>query len=162
MIQGYYKLRERINELFPVEAPYKVGPASVDVRIGDWLIFENGYQYDLRHCSEEKPYWMTPGQFLLAEMYEETCIPLDLTAEFILKSSLARAGYDHSLAGLVDPGWRGRLTLELKNKYQIKSIPLWPLMPIGQLVYHKTEGARPYAGRYQGDTSVSPARKEVW
>lgn len=38
----------------------------------------------------------------------EACV-----AELRLKSSAARAGLDHALAGWIDPGFRGQLTLEL-------------------------------------------------
>ena len=142
--------------------PYKIGPASADVRIGSNMVLENGYVINLaRTYSEERPYWLAPGQFVLLDMYEETYVPLDLTAEFKLKSTRAREGYNHALAGFIDPGWKGILTLEIKNNNVQKSLPLYPRMPIGQLIYFQTIGATEYVGRYQGTTMVAEAREEV-
>lgn len=55
---------------------------------------------------------------------------------FFLKSSRAREGYENLHAGYADPGWHGStLTLELKNARQLQSIPLWPGLKIGQMVF---------------------------
>jgi deoxycytidine triphosphate deaminase len=162
MILGSEELERRITELFPIQRPYKVGPASVDVRVGENLIQENGLMKELSELyTQEKPYLLHPGQFVLIDMLEYTHVPLDLTAQFILKSTLARQGYNHSLAGLVDPGWNGWLTMEIKNNNESKSLPLYPGMPIGQLVYFQTLGATPYVGRYQDSVNVSGAKEEV-
>ena len=162
MILGHDELVRRQNELFPDLNPIKIGPASVDVRIGKWLQLENGYRVEsFEHNSDGYPYFLEPGQFVLVDMLESVHVPLDLSAMFALKSTRAREGYQHAVAGWVDPGWRGILTMELKNNTQHTNLPLYPGMPIGQLIFMKTLDAVEYQGRYQGSTTVSGPREEV-
>lgn len=145
-----------------------VGPASLDVRLGDTLLIESAVgpelvPYPLGHHSQERPYLLVPGQFVLAETLETFNLPDWLCVEFKLKSSRAREGADHALAGFGDPGWHGsRLTMELKNNRQLHPIPLWPNMLIGQMVFRKMDAVplRSYAltGRYNNDQAVQASR----
>jgi dCTP deaminase len=81
------------------------------------------------------------------------------------KSSLGRLGLlIHSPAGYVDPGWDGRLTLELSNVANLP-IVLSPGMKIGQISFTQmtTEVDRPYGhpdlgSKYQGQESATPSR----
>jgi len=97
-----------------------INPASVDVRLGKNLM----------------PYLLHPREFVLAETIEKFRIPDRISAQFVLKSSRAREGYQHLLAGWIDPGYRGRLTLEIKNIRRYHAIPLYTGMRIGQIVFH--------------------------
>ena len=81
----------------------------------------------------------------------------------MLKSSRAREGLEHLMAGFCDPGWHGsRLTLELSNARRMHAVAIWPGMKIGQMVFHKMEGipGRSYAvtGRYNGDLGVTASK----
>ena len=81
-------------------------------------------------------------------------------ANFALKSSLARAGFEHLLAGFIDPGFSNSvLTLELKNARKMHPVPLWPGMRIGQVVWHRMTSSPNvsyrYSGRYNGDSKVT-------
>ena len=115
--------------------------------------------YPLVQHSQEEPYLLRPGQFVLAQTLETFAIPRDLSAQFLLKSSRAREGLGHLLAGWIDPGWHGSvLTLELQNVRQLQCVPLWPGMRIGQIVFH-TLAERPQVtydqtGRYNGHATV--------
>ena len=81
-------------------------------------------------------YDLAPLQFCLASSLETFFLTNDLAAEFKLKSSLARAGLDHALAGHCDPGWHGSvLTLELVNNLRWHSLRLRPGMKIGQVIF---------------------------
>ena len=81
----------------------------------------------------------------------------------MLKSSRAREGLEHLMAGYCDPGWHGSvLTLELHNSRQLWPVGLWPGMKIGQIVFHLM-AERPVAsyaqtGRYNGDSAVQASR----
>ena len=98
-----------------------INPASLDVRLGDNLMIESMYQEDLLRMdisnrTEDAPYLLMPGHFCLAETLEIFNIPDDISCQFVLKSSRARDGVNHLLAGWIDPGYYGsRLTLELKT-----------------------------------------------
>lgn len=161
MILGKSAIEGRLLELFPMQRPYKIGAASADVRVGNMLIAENGHKLHMSLFSEADPYELEPGQRVLVDMFEEVNLPLDLAATFTLKSTRAREGYQHAVAGWVDPGWKGILTMEITNTNQVKYLPLWPGMPMGQLIFMQVIDGGQYDGRYQGSTEVSAAREEI-
>jgi dCTP deaminase len=148
--------------------PALLNPASLDVRLGDTLLIESAESpalvpYPLQHHGEADPYWMRPGQFVLAQTVETFHLPDTIAAQFVLKSSRAREGLEHLLAGYCDPGWSGSvLTLELHNSRQLHNIPLWPGMRIGQMVWQRlaVPPRRSYrkTGRYNGDPTVQSSR----
>jgi dCTP deaminase len=148
--------------------PYEeslVNPASIDVRLGPRLLIEVEYTREMQpleivHHVQQDPYWMAPGQFLLAETIETFNLPADVAAQFMLKSSRAREGLEHLLAGYCDPGWHGsRLTMELHNSRQLHSVPIWHGMKIGQMVFHRMSEtpAMDYSktGRYNNHKCVT-------
>jgi len=89
-------------------------------------------------------------------------LPDCVAAQLALKSSRAREGLEHLMAGYVDPGYRGRLTLELQNARLMRAIPLWPGMRIAQLVFHRMSmlPGRDYSmtGRYYDDQTVQASK----
>ncbi len=143
-------------------------PASLDVLLGHRLMIEVEDRpelqiLDISHCTQSVPYWLVPSEFCLAETQETFNLPNHIAAQFVLKSSRAREGLEHLLAGYCDPGWHGsRLTLELHNSRRFHNIPLWPGMKIGQMVFHVIAGTpeRTYAvtGHYNGDSGVTASR----
>ena len=145
-----------------------INPASLDVRLGDALLIESAespelVSYPLDRHSEDNPYLLVPGQFCLAQTMEVFHLPDDIAAQFVLKSSRAREGLQHMLAGFADPGFYGSvMTLELHNSRQLHYVPIWPGMKIGQMVFHlmSQRPALSYAvtGRYNGDATVQGSR----
>ena len=67
------------------------------------------------------------------------------------------------LAGWCDPGWHGsKLTLELQNARKMHSLPLYPGLKIGQIIFFEMS-ERPiksYAvtGHYNNDKTVSGSK----
>lgn len=120
-------------------------PASIDLRLGDF---------------EGSPI-MKPGDFALASTYEWVDIPTDLAARIEGKSSWGRRGLAvHITAGFVDPGFKGRLVLELKNLGN-EEIILATYLPIAQLSFFQlsSRAARPYGSdglnsHYQGQRGI--------
>lgn len=161
MILGHHVLINKIDTLFPKIKPYKVGSASVDVRVGNEIMDEAGIKIDISEHTEEFPWVMEPGEFLLVAMLEHTVVPPNISCLFLLKSTIARMGMSHAFAGWIDPCWNGILTMELKNYNQTRPLPLWPGMPIGQLIYMDTIVSGEYKGRYQHSVGVVPALAEV-
>lgn len=141
-----------------------LNPASLDVRLGDQLMVESIYSPELIRINisgktEDEPFLLQPGEFCLGETLEQFAIPDDLCSTFLLKSSRAREGYDHSFAGFADPGWHGsKLTLEIKNNRLHHPLPLYPGLKIGQMVFHSMSNVpmRSYAevGHYNGHLQV--------
>ena len=146
--------------------PSLVNPASLDVRLGSRIRIESATTPELilldlerEGWNERTPYLLRPGQFILAETIETFNLPDCLAAQFMLKSSRAREGLEHLMAGYCDPGWNGsRLTMELHNSRQLHPVPIWPGMKIGQMVFHlmNQEPERSYAetGRYNNHAVV--------
>ena len=141
-----------------------LNPASLDVRLGDTLLIESAQSpalvpYPLRDHTEAEPYWAQPGQFVLGCTVEMFFLPDTVEAEFVLKSTRGRQGYQHMLSGYCDPGWHGSvLTVELHNSRQLHPIALWPGMRIGQMKFARlaVPPRRSYAitGRYNGHETV--------
>ena len=131
-----------------------VNPASIDLRISlDEVISLNaGVQF-----KDPKKIVLMPGNAILVCTIEYIKMPKDCAGTVYLKSTLARQGLDHALAGYIDPGFEGSLTLELHAHCPIV---LTHGQRIIQLVINRLE-AKPenvYAGKYQGQTGPTGAR----
>ena len=147
--------------------PELVNPASLDVRLGENLLVElpstpELVPYSIAGHSKEKPFMLQPHEFVLAETLEEFRLPDCIAGQLALKSSRAREGIEHLLAGYIDPGYCGRLTLELQNARMMHPVALWHGMRIAQIVFHRMSmlPAKDYShtGRYQGDKSVQGSK----
>ena len=160
--------------------PGQINGASIDVCLGSTLLLETPHDDPpLVNLAERQApsfnrltipvggYALEPGEFVLAETLETFNLPDDLAALFVLKSSMARAGLEHSQAGFADPGWHGsRLTLELKNITGHHRLLLQAGMRIGQMVFFRVKpvpGERSYArqGAYNGQAGVVASRPMV-
>lgn len=158
--------------------PDDIQPSSVDLHLGArFQVFRNSrYPYidPSRHqegltevvaASAEEPFVLHPGEFVLGTTAERIVLPDDIVARLEGKSSLGRLGLlIHSTAGYVDPGWDGRLTLELSNVANLP-IVLMPGMAIGQISFSlmTTPVDRPYGtpglgSKYQGQSDVTSSR----
>jgi dCTP deaminase len=158
--------------------PYYVQPSSVDVHLDKkLLVFRNSRMpyIDLKQptdgltemveISDNTPFILHPGEFILGSTLEYLEIPDDLVARLEGKSSLGRLGLIiHSTAGYVDPGWKGHLTLELSNISRLP-ITLYRGMKIGQISFQKltTPAERLYGSpglgsKYQGQTEPTPSK----
>ena len=143
-----------------------LNPASLDVRLGSNIMIEVADQkelvrMDISERNEKDPYLLTPGEFCLAETLEMFNLPDSISAQFVLKSSRARSGLNHLLAGWCDPGWNGsKLTLELKNERRFHDIALYPNLKIGQMVFHRMDeipvNSYRAVGHYNGHLTVMP------
>jgi len=152
-----------------------VNASSIDVRIGDEVWVEAPAAGTVINLVNKEMPAMTvhpihgvidilPLSFVLAHTIEKFNLPDTISAEFKLRSSVARAGLNHHLAGWADAGWYGaQLTMELFNACRFHSLRIEAGMRIGQMVFyrHTPAGENSYAlkGRYNGTVGVS--RKEV-
>jgi len=160
-----------------------INAASIDVRLGREIMVEDldvcRNRYSGQTCRVvdlskreslsmrririlgEGGYRLNPGQFILAHTMEMFNLPNDISAQFLLKSSMARAGLDHLSATWCDAGWHGsRLTLELRNVTESHILLLKPGMFIGQMKFYRhtpVPDDKSYAarGRYNNDETVA-------
>lgn len=145
-----------------------LNPASIDVTLGGEIMVESKEKpeleaWDIHGATEQDPFWIQPGEFFLAETQEIFNLPDYIGAQFVLKSSRARDGWDHAEAGWCDPGWFGsRLTMELKNSRRFHPLPIWPGLRIGQMKFQLVSGCVEvsYAktGRYNCDLGVTASK----
>ncbi len=155
-----------------------IQPASVDLRLDSvFRVFRTTSRpyvdvaqdvddlTELVEISPEEPFVIHPGSFCLGSTLETITIPNDIVARVDGKSSLGRLGLlVHATAGYVDPGWTGKLTLELSNQSQMP-IALYYGMRIAQISFIEltTPVDRPYGSaelgsKYQGQTGPTPSR----
>jgi dCTP deaminase len=117
-----------------------IQPASVDLRLGyEIIVPQGGHIIDpmmgLGTTDQPKAFdlhYLKPGEFVNVCTLEYVKIPGNLAGIVVGKSTLARFGLQVESAGFVDPGWEGRLTLELKNLGP-DTIVLRPTMKICQI-----------------------------
>ena len=159
----------RIRELCETAGlvtPYNkncVQPCSYDVHLGYRAHIDTPSglrEFDLGKYSVVNPFYMEAGDFLLGETIENIRLPFNVEAHLHLVSSRAREGLQHAVSGLVDCGWDGVLTLELKNNLRYGEIGIYPGLRIAQLTFFEYDecAENPYFGRYFGDTAVSKAK----
>lgn len=98
----------------------------------------------------EDKWIIRPGQFLLASAAEEFDMPDCLVGRVHDKSSWARCGLAVQNT-VIEPGWRGFLTLELTN-HSNQDIDLYPGVGICQVIFDLLDFPTniPYgSGKYQ-------------
>ena len=156
MILSSRDIADRLPELVTPALPELINPASLDIRIGMELITEQSRHVNL----SAQVYTLKPGEFVLVETLEVIKVPEDLVVELRLKSSIARMGYNHSLAFWFDPGWRGVGTMEIQNINQWRRLDLYEGMPFAQLIFHKLASVplELYHGKYQNAQTVEAAK----
>ena len=143
--------------------PSHLGPCSLDLTLSDHIFIEslddNGGPWVEVDITD--PYPLRPKQFCLASTHEVISIPEDMCGQIVLRSSAARAGLNHALAGFLDSGFSGQVTLELTNQLQLSSFKLHAGQRLVQLILHKLNApaGSPYAlrGNYQHQRGVTPS-----
>ena len=147
-------------------SPYNfnhLSPSSLDLTLGDTILIESVDPSNdgWAPLSINSTYNVTPQQFILATTAETITLPKDVSAQVVLRSSAARAGWDHCLAGWIDPGFSGQITLELRNNRQLHSLPIQTGMRLVQLVCFSLSchPSLSYAskGNYQHQRGVTPS-----
>lgn len=152
MLLSYKELCELVEQGV-INAPLEnVNASSIDITLAQSILLEdepkfanvvnlaksesvNWYEFLLRDS-----YQLMPGDFILASSVEVFNLPLHISAEFSLKSTLARNGLEHLMAGWIDAGFtNSKLTLELKNATRKHRLVLTAGMKIGQVKLFKHE-----------------------
>jgi len=126
--------------------------ASLDLRLGnEFRVFDHSKNVviDPKKKTEntrlvklkgKEPFVVHPGEFVLGITEESVGYDNTLCATIHGKSSIGRMGIIvHSTAGYVNPGWVGRLTLEISNIGRMPVL-LYPGMRICQLTFETLSG----------------------
>src|SRR5579863_6450122 len=156
----HYIERGKIK-IAPDLPPEQFGSCSVDFRLGsEFNVFEHSrHPYiDLREIKGiegiMKSVMVPPGEAFILQPREfvlaitEECLELDddVLGRLEGRSSLGRIGIIvHGTAGLFDPGWSGKATLELSNLSRMP-VALYPGMRICSFTFEQlsTPSSVPY------------------
>lgn len=163
----------------PELPPEQFGSCSIDFRLGnEFSIFEHsrhayidvrekGAIQDLMrtiHVRDGEPFVLQPREFALAITMESLELDDDVLGRLEGRSSLGRIGIIvHGTAGLFDPGWRGKATLELSN-LGIMPVALYPGMRICSFTFEQLSSpvTIPYykkaGNKYAGQTQPLASR----
>lgn len=140
--------------------------ASLDCRLGDHFLhfkdieqtidLSGRYEYE---DLQQPEIIIKPHSFLLATTMEYIELPNYLTAFVEGRSSVGRIGLFIQNAGWIDPGFKGRITLELYNANSLP-IKLKAGRRICQLVFCKMDQSSqmPYQGKYQGQMQTTGSK----
>ena len=122
----------------------KLNPSDLDICL-------NPAGYDLR-CS--KNVILKPNKYELVATLETVELGLNVAAFLHIRSSLAREGIVGSFA-VVDPGFRGQLTLNIHN-ISDKEVKLAEGERIVQIVFHSlgNTAKQGYNGLYQNSKGI--------
>ena len=136
----------------PIDYRTQLGSCSIDLRLGNvFRVFNHSKcayidprnkklnQNLTKKVEVEKgePFIMQPGEFVLAMTLEKIELGDDLLGRLEGRSSLGRLGIAiHSTAAVFDPGWRGKVVMELGN-FGKMPVALYPGMRICSLTFER-------------------------
>lgn len=141
--------------------PETVGPASVDLHLGDeFRVFRKAHE--VVRVTEETDYetvtekitvantlMLMPGETVLGITREKITLPPDLCGWLEGRSRFARLGLlVHVSASFMQPGIANKQCLELSN-FSPMPLAVSPGLPICQFVFQRTVGEAVYAGRFR-------------
>lgn len=151
-------------KITPDLPPEQFGSCSVDFCLGaEFSVFEHSRHafIDLREKTniqdlmrtitvpDGEPFILQPGEFALAITREVLELDDDVLGRLEGRSSLGRIGIIvHGTAGLFDPGWTGKATLELSNLGRMP-VALYPGMRICSFTFEQLSSrvAVPYRNK---------------
>lgn len=161
MIEPHQRLQRMIatGGLIAGITPH-IGPASIDLHLLPLVVAKRWSWWQRRvitreRCFEGDAFTFQPRWFYLASSVEYVAMPPTHCGFVFLRSSLARQGLDHHLAGFIDAGFGlqrdehgSRITFELSTRVPLK---LHANERVAQLIVTcLTEAtAAPYAGGYR-------------
>lgn len=141
-------------------------PASVDLSLGSHFMTLNEYStgklsmgerasYRDIYIGDQETIIIPPHTFMLATTKEWIKLSNHVTGFVEGRSSVGRMGLFVQNAGWVDPGFEGRITLELFNSNRFP-IELIEGRRICQLVFAETDQpTKPYQGKYTKQSSTT-------
>lgn len=174
-------IEEGLILIDPLEDPERqIQPSSVDLRIGSEFkgfriirkpCIDPKDESDIEsymesfHITDKEPFIIHPGEFALATTFEKVKLPDNLVARVEGRSSMGRLGLTmHVTAGYIDPGFCGKITLEISNIGKMP-VALYPGQRVCQIVFETmtSPAEKPYGhpdrdSKYMGQTRPETSR----
>ena len=156
----------------------QINPNTLDLTLGhfiQWpkenqtpLVFGRPYQaedfWELQEVNFDEGVLLAPGDLFLGCSREYFRMPKDVCGQVYTKSSLGRVFINHMMAGVIDAGFEGTITLELRNegKHNVV-IPYGARVVQIQFSYLSDYPELDYSqrvSRYMGQIRPEPSRPE--
>jgi dCTP deaminase len=144
-----------------------VQPASIDLTLGNKYVNQQKYDHPISIIDSKVEYeeylndnnTLFPGEFVLATTDEIITLDNSLVGFVEGRSSVGRFGISIQNASVIQPGFSGRITLELFNASK-NMIKLSKGMRICQLILMETKSPceKGYAGKYQGQLDTTNSK----
>lgn len=170
MIQGDGRLRALVERgVIDGTDERLINPASVNLRLGHTYLrplpgevtLGGEMAYERAELAAGETIVLEPGGFMLATTLECVDLPRSLAAFVQGRSSIGRIGLTVQNAGFIDPGFRGHITLELKNDSPCR-IRLFAGYPVAQLVLmDAVYVSRGYEGKYVDQVEATGSRMRL-
>jgi dCTP deaminase len=157
------RLKSRELVISPILSPEQLGPSSVDLRMGTVALMARAgaqshvdpaayVQARKGSASHEiikgqqqkherfdipflKSFLLHPGSLVLVPTLEWLKVPANLQGIVTARSSWAREGLNIATATIINPGYKGIVTLELANFGEIP-IRLYPGLRLAQIAFY--------------------------
>lgn len=164
----------------PLDIEKQIMPVGIDLKLGnEFKMFKMDAKSHIDPSMDKledtmqtltvedgKSLMLHPGEFVLGVTKEFIKLPDNIAGRIDGRSSLGRMGIIvHSTAGHVDPGFEGKLTLEITNIGKLP-VKLFPGMKFCSIIFEETsspvEKGYQKVGKYVGDKgpTVSKIRLE--
>ena len=157
----------------------QINPNTLDLTLGrfiQWpretqmpLVFGRQYNaqdfWELQEVKTDEGIMLAPGDLFLGCSREYFRMPNNVCGQVYTKSSLGRVFINHMMAGVIDAGFEGTITLELRNEgkhnvvipygARVVQIQFSYLNDIPELDYSQR------TSRYMGQIHPEPSRPEI-
>lgn len=179
------RLADRSLIVSPLLNKEQLGPSSIDLRMGTVVMvaragaqshvepsaYKDGVDHDSVRGRQQKherfdipylkPFLLHPGTLALVPTLEWVRIPTDLQGIVTARSSWAREGLNIATATIVNPGYRGIITLELANFGEIP-ITLYPGLRLAQIAFYELSKNPSVAEQGQvEDVEINPSQFDM-
>lgn len=164
-----FRLGSKFRVFKPTSTPY-IDPNNQETQNQNTTVIDvndSGEQQSLLpHVTKDGPrsFVLHPGEFVLGETIETIELPDDIAGRLEGRSSLGRLGIViHSTAGHFDPGFKGKIVLEITNIGMIPVL-LYPGMRFCQMVFEAMSSpvevsySEKKGAKYAGQTGPSASR----
>lgn len=156
----------------------QINPNTLDLTLGkfiQWpketqlpLVFGRPYNaedfWELREVQPDEGILLAPGDLFLGCSREYFKMPNDVCGQVYTKSSLGRVFINHMMAGVIDAGFEGTITLELRNEGKHNVVIPYAARVVqiqfSRLTDTPEQDYSQRASRYMGQIRPEPSRPE--
>lgn len=125
----------RIGFTFLVPKVWHITPRGRESLDFTYFDKANAEYFDVIELEEGQYFDLLPQEFVIASTLESLKIPNDLVAILYPRSSTNRRGLSLDLAGIINSGYEGQLTIPIRNNTKSQVVRLYPGERVCQIVF---------------------------